>query len=92
MHRESIASLAEILPGPWPREARREWPIALAREVAEWEFTITLAFQPRRVSSGIEYLKRGTLGGLFVGVGNASVVMMGRCRELMTPRWTRKAV
>ncbi len=30
----SIASLAGILPDPWPREARREWPIALAREVA----------------------------------------------------------
>jgi hypothetical protein len=30
----SIASLVGILPNPWPREARREWPIALARKVA----------------------------------------------------------
>ena len=28
----SIASRVGMLPGPWPREASREWPIALARE------------------------------------------------------------
>ena len=33
MHRESIVSHAEVLPGPWPSEVRREWPIALTSEV-----------------------------------------------------------
>ena len=33
MHLESIVSHVGMVSGPWPREARREWPIALAREV-----------------------------------------------------------
>ncbi len=33
MQRESVASLVGMLPGPCPREAIREWPIALAREM-----------------------------------------------------------
>ena len=32
-HRVSNVSPVGMFPGPWPREARREWPIALAREV-----------------------------------------------------------
>ena len=42
----SIVSFAGMFSGPWPREARREWPITLAREVAEGDSTVTLAFQP----------------------------------------------
>ena len=30
----SIVSLVGMFPGPWPREARKEWPMALAREMA----------------------------------------------------------
>ena len=42
----SIVSLVGMFPGSWTREARREWPIALAREVAAHDSTVTLAFQP----------------------------------------------
>jgi hypothetical protein len=76
----------------WLREAMREWPIALAREVSAWESTITLAFHPWRMGFGMGYWKRGTLWDLAGGGGNSSVVMMGRCRVPMTPRWYRKAV
>jgi hypothetical protein len=41
--------------GPCAREARREWPIALAREVAAYEFIGTLAFHPWRMRSGMGY-------------------------------------
>ncbi len=34
MQRGFIASSVGMLPGPCPREASREWPIALAREMA----------------------------------------------------------
>ena len=34
LHWESIISHVRMFPGPWPREARREWPIALVREMA----------------------------------------------------------
>ena len=34
INRVSNVSPMGIFPGPWPREARREWPIDLAREVA----------------------------------------------------------
>jgi hypothetical protein len=36
-------------------EARRDWPIALVKEVAAWESTVTLAFHPWRMGSGIRY-------------------------------------
>ena len=44
------------------------------------------------MSSRMGYLKRGTLWGLAGGGVNASVVMMGRCRVPMTPRWSKKTV
>ena len=44
MHWVSIVSPVRMFPGPWPIEARRDWPIALAREVAARESTLTLAF------------------------------------------------
>jgi hypothetical protein len=46
IHGVYIVSPVGIFPGPWPREARREWPITLAREVAAHESTVTLAFHP----------------------------------------------
>ena len=44
------------------------------------------------MGSGMGYWKRGALGGLTDGGGNASVVMMESCKDPMTPRWSKKAV
>ena len=51
----SNVSPVGIFTGPCPREARREWPIALAREVAAQESTVTLALHPWRMGSGMGY-------------------------------------
>ena len=44
------------------------------------------------MGSGIGYQKRGTLGGLAIGGGNASVVMIRRYRVPITPKWSKKVV